>query len=126
MRYPVWGLFLLDLGLKYLAVRGNYAVINQGVSFGLKIGSIWIYWVVWTILFVWLYKRKMWLILAGGAANLMSRIVWGGVVDYLPFWGMFYNNLADYMIVGGVFVAVISSLSRNPNIKHRSLDSRSG
>lgn len=97
-------LTLTDLGLKYLAVRGNYAVINQGVSFGIIIGSEWIIWCLWAVFFVWLYKQKMWLVLAGGGANLVSRVVWGGVVDCLPFFGMFYNNLADYMIVGGIVI----------------------
>jgi lipoprotein signal peptidase len=97
-------LFFVDLLVKYLAVRGNYAVINLGVSFGIKMGSEWLFWALWAIILVWLYQQKMWLILAGGAANLVSRVVWGGVVDYLPFFGLFYNNLADYMIVGGIII----------------------
>lgn len=125
-KFLILALFFFDFGLKYLAVRGNYAVINSGVSFGIKMGSEWVVWMLWLVFFVWLYRQKMWLVAAGGAANLVSRVVWGGVVDYLPFFGLFTNNLADYMIVGGVVLAVISSLSRNQSMKHRSLDSRSG
>jgi lipoprotein signal peptidase len=98
------GLLIIDLGWKYLAVIGNYAVINPGVSFGLRMSSEWMIWGLWIVFFIWLYKQKMWLVLAGGVANLASRIVWGGVVDYLPFFGLFYNNLADYMIVGGIII----------------------
>lgn len=101
MKYIVWGLFFLDLSLKYLAVSGDYAVINQGVSFGVKIGSEWWIWIVYMFLFVWLYRQKIWLVLAGGVANAVSRIVWGGVVDYFSFYGLFSNNLADWMIVVG-------------------------
>lgn len=107
MKYIVWGLFFLDLSLKYLAVSGDYAVINQSVSFGVKIGSEWWIWAVYMLLFVWLYRQKIWLVLAGGVANVVSRIVWGGVVDYFSFYGLFSNNLADWMIaVGVVFYAI--------------------
>lgn len=101
------GLLMIDLLLKYLAIRGDYAVINQGFSFGVKMGTEWIFWLILSIVFVWLYRQKMWLILAGGVANGVSRIVWGGVVDYWSFYGLFSNNLADWMIaVGVVFYAI--------------------
>ena len=107
MKYIVWGLFFLDLSLKYFAVSGDYAVINQGVSFGVKMGSEWWIWIVYTVIFVWLYKQKMWLILAGGVANVISRVVWGGVVDYWSFLGWFFNNLADWMVVVGAIYALV-------------------
>ena len=100
----IFGAFILDLFLKYLAVSGNYAVINQGVSFGVQMGTEWLYWIVLSMVFVWLYRQKMWLILAGGVANAVSRLVWGGVVDYWNFFGLFRNNLADWMIVTGVIL----------------------
>lgn len=100
----IWFLLALDLGLKYLAVRGDYAVINPGVAFGVLMGSELVFWVFVSVIFVWLYRHKLWLILAGGVANALSRIVWGGVVDYWNFYGMFANNLADWMIVGGVLL----------------------
>ena len=98
------GLMGLDLVLKYWAVRGDYAVINQGYAFGIKMGTEWIFWLVVSIVFVWLYRQKMWLILAGGVANVVSRIVWGGVVDYWNLYGLFSNNLADWMITIGLVV----------------------
>ncbi len=103
-------LFFLDLLLKWMAVRlpaqagGDYAVINQGISLGIEMWSEWLFWILIAVVFIWLYRNKMWLILAGGAANALSRIVWGGVVDYWNFLGLFYNNLADYMIVAGLLL----------------------
>lgn len=97
-------LFFGDLLLKWLAVRGDYAVINQGMSLGIEMWSEVVFWTLIAVIFVWLYKQRMWLILAGGAANTLSRIIWGGVVDYWSFFGLFYNNLADYMIVVGLFI----------------------
>lgn len=100
-------LLMVDLGLKYLAVSGDYAVINQGFSFGVKMGTEWLFWLLLSIVFIWLYRQKMWLILTGGVANAVSRIVWGGVVDYWNFFGLVTNNLADWMIGVGLVVYAI-------------------
>lgn len=100
-------LFTLDLIFKYFYVSGNNAVINTGISFGVLISSNIIYFTLISILFIWLYKEQMWLILAGGLANLVSRFVWGGVVDYWNFYGLFSNNLADWMIGIGVVIYLI-------------------
>ena len=102
-----FSLLIADILLKWLAVGGDYAVINQGISFGVKMSSEWLIFVVSAVIFVWLYRNKMWFILAGGAANLLSRVVWGGVVDYWNFWGWFSNNLADWMIVVGAIYALV-------------------
>ena len=47
-------------------------------------------------------------ILAGGIANFIERVVNGCVFDYfnfIPFWPMF--NLADVMVVGGIGVYIL-------------------
>lgn len=112
----VWLLLGVDLLLKYFAVHlsvqsgGDYAVINTGATFGVFMGSEWILWVMISIIFIWLYQHKLWLILAGGVANAVSRIVWGGVVDYWIFFGWFHNNLADWMIVGGIMLYVFDHI----------------
>jgi len=108
-------LVILDLLLKDLAVDGNYAVINQGFAFGIKMGTEWIFWIALSIVFVWLYQKKMWLVLAGGVANAVSRIVWGGVVDYWNLFGLFSNNLADWMIAGGVILYAIQYIYGHPD-----------
>lgn len=112
-KYIIFSCLILDLILKYLAVRGDYAVINQGISFGVIMGSEWIFWILISIIFVWLFSERMWLVLAGGVANVISRIVWGGVVDYWNFWGLFTNNLADWMIGVGVLLYALQYLYGN-------------
>lgn len=42
------------------------------------------------------------LVLLGGALNIFSRVSYGGVQDNWNFFGLFYNNLADYLIVIGI------------------------
>lgn len=108
-------LFILDLIFKYLAVSGNHAVINVGVSFGVLIGSEAIHIVLISILLYWLARYRMWLIFAGGAANMVSRVVWGGVVDYWNFLGIFNNNLADWAIALGVIFYAIQYTHGNTN-----------
>jgi len=56
------------------------------------------------------------LILAGGLSNLIDRIVWGGVRDWLPIpLTPLHNNLADWLIVisciGLVWLMIMQSRS---------------
>ena len=48
------------------------------------------------------------MMLVGGAVNIWDRVSGGGVRDY---WGWFngaiYNNVADCLIVGGLFVFIL-------------------
>jgi len=53
------------------------------------------------------------MMIGGGSANLYQRILYDGVRDNLNFFGLFYNNIFDYLIVGGVVLIVISILKRN-------------
>lgn len=94
-------LFTLDLFFTYLAFYGNYAVINYRLSLGVSVNNF-VFWLAALVLCGWLYREKMWILLAGGLANILSRFIWGGVVDYWSFFGLFYNNLADYMLFFGV------------------------
>lgn len=87
-------------------------MLNQGIAFGLFPGiPVWFITVVLIALIVYAVKvRELWgrvgliLIISGGAMNLASRILYGGVVDNLVLVGMLYNNLADYLIFFGLFI----------------------
>ena len=85
-------------------------MLNKGISFGLFAGMpIWVFVLVLILLVAYAVKmRELWgrvgviLIVIGGGMNTMSRLGYGGVVDYWKFFGLFYNNLADYLIFGGL------------------------
>ena len=87
-------------------------MINQGVAFGFLPGlSVWIFGLVLAGLAFYAVKmRELWgrvgvvLIILGGVGNLVSRILYGGVVDNLNFFGLVYNNYADYLIGMGVIL----------------------
>lgn len=80
--------------------------INPGVSFGIEVPSGLIYLALILVGVKFCQEREqrmpLGLIMAGGVSNLLSRIMYGGVGDYLSWGGVLYNNLADYLIVFGV------------------------
>ena len=49
----------------------------------------------------------------GGLDNLIDRVIYGGVVDYINFFGLFKNNLGDIMIFVG-FLMFIFTVARRP------------
>lgn len=62
-------------------------------------------------------EYAMWLIIIAGAiSNLLDRLVFGYVVDYLSFVDLSVFNLADVMIAAGL-VGLIIVYARNNKIK---------
>lgn len=75
--------------------------MNRGVSLGMFWGiSFWIILAVWIYLVVKNDKRFD-LIVWGGLGNLVPRILFGGVWDYIPYY-FFWGNLNDVLIVMGI------------------------
>lgn len=128
----------LDQLTKYLAVlylEGQPAVeiipgvlelhflYNPGVAFGLFPGNRWIFIVLTSVMLVILlaallsgkfrqYKLVIFsgiLIVAGGAGNLIDRIVLGKVVDFISFQAINFPifNLADCFVVVGAALLLI-------------------
>ena len=73
-------------------------------------------------LLIYLYKKKTYtkfetvgysLLIAGAVGNLIDRVVYGYVIDYLNFYIFNYNfpifNIADSCIVIGIMLLFISS-----------------
>lgn len=104
-------------------------VWNTGVSFGLfQSGSELGRWllvglaaVIAVALLVWLrHERRtaprlaIWLILAGALGNVLDRLRFGAVVDFLDFHAFGYHwpafNVADSAIVVGAAILVVDSL----------------
>jgi lipoprotein signal peptidase len=119
------GLMFFDLALKQW-VPESHTVINQGVFFGLLPSTIWVYIMVMVlilVLMVWYRStnRKesvaLTLIWAGGAANLLDRIITGGVRDFIfyPLLNV-YGNAADIYLVLGM-LGMIYYTAVKPNEK---------
>lgn len=94
-------------------------MLNRGVSFGIIPSvPVWALTILWFALLVYAVKMRelywgkigIWLILIGGAGNLVSRVLYGGVVDNWNFFGLLYNNAWDYLIVVGAIIYVIQAV----------------
>lgn len=113
-------LVLVDQGIKAMLVNAKMRVINSGMAFGL--GQAWPnFWqgVVMGLLILVIIKfRFNWqtaLVTAGGLANLIDRIRWGGVVDYLTVGFGLRFNLADSLIVVGLLGLLYSFVNGSKN-----------
>jgi len=99
-------IFLLDQAIKNFLVRINdFNDFNIGIAWGWGKGINWE--ILIGLLIVGLiikFKFNIWMLLMvlGGLSNLLDRLIWGGVVDYINFFNMFDFNLADAMVFGGV------------------------
>ncbi len=136
-------LFFIESLIKYYLINkipkegfylfGNFLQIgyfpNQNIAFGLPLPQTLIIILVIIILvilsFFWwssLTKNKLWqllavsLIILGALSNLIDRLIFGHVIDYLNIfiWPVF--NLADVMIVIGVGIYIISEFKKTKKI----------
>lgn len=97
----------------------NYSVIilcNHGISFGITI-PIYLFWIVWVCIislliffFINSFKRPLLfsvsyiLIIVGGVNNVIDRLIYGCVIDYIRIvpWNVF--NLSDIFIFIGAII----------------------
>lgn len=126
-------LFVVDRAVKHWLVltggqerQGLIALAkNQGVAFGLALQGLIFYVLLFVILIilVWLALRyfrerktilhlAVVLIIIGALSNMIDRLTFGAVIDYvdLKFWPIF--NLADVMVVAGAGVWILNSWGR--------------
>lgn len=101
-------------------------VINDGAAFSILKGELWLFIILGFVLlffiFYYLQKEKLniyktfyySLLIAGVLGNLLDRMLYKGVVDFLDFTIFSYNapifNLADTFIVISVILIVFESL----------------
>lgn len=112
-----------DQVVKYLIRHlDGFYICNPGISFGFLLPNYLLYpiiigVIVASFLYLWgkinptkivLNKWGLTLVLAGALANLIDRLNYGCVIDYIDIkiWPFF--NLADVFIVGGSIIIVIN------------------
>lgn len=104
-------LLLIDQISKFVVSSLLTPILNYGFSFGLFQSTILTLTVSVILIMIVLtlqlknliHGNGYVLILAGSTSNLIDRVVWGGVVDWIPIFGTsLYNNLADWMIFFGI------------------------
>jgi len=98
---------------------------NQNIAFSLPLPQILTIIIVIVILavlsYLWwlsLLKSNLWkltaisLIILGALSNLIDRLLFGYVIDYIKIWIWPVFNLADAMIVAGVFIYILSEFKK--------------
>ncbi len=103
----------IDLLLQTVFRSSGLGMENRGVSFGALKGVNGVFLIViWLCLVVVLVRRTMkglwialplWLMVVGGAVNLLGRLSGGGVWDYIqiPYLNLWFN-ISDMMITLGL------------------------
>jgi len=101
-------LFFADLFLQIFLRNLDIGRENPGVGLGFFAGieSLWIFLALFAL--IYFFRRQIlkrnWAILlfvTGALVNLISRIIFGGVWDYINLVGIWING-ADIMISAGV------------------------
>ena len=106
-----WGLLAIVLvdQLSKWYMREYFSVVwNQRGGFGLLVG-VWLY-----IVYEWIKEGqgiKKWakgFIVAGGLSNLIDRVVFGAVRDFIYYPVVsIYGNIADIFLVLGVLILIV-------------------
>ena len=91
--------------------------INTNLSFSLRFSNTYTLFILSTLLLVFFIlstkykilntsknypKLGLFFISMGAFSNVIDRFIYGGVVDYLDFFGLLKNNLSDYLIFFGI------------------------
>lgn len=126
-------LILLDQLSKYLIRQeGGFYLCNSGIAWGIKLPSFF-FWIFWTIIISFvlyliyqeglkknipcnLFMIALVLVLSGAIGNLIDRIFFGCIIDFinLKIWPVF--NLADTFITLGAIIIFIKHTTNN--IRH--------
>jgi len=115
-----FGLFSLDRGLKLYFLRAGEYVENSKFligNFDLPVELI----ILVVVFLIYLFsQRKRWglfLILVGGVCNLVDRLYYGYVIDYMRIGKLPVFNVADVYINIGVGLFILELLVDKETVK---------
>ena len=124
--FVVFLVFFDQLSKYMVRQSGGFYICNPYIAFGIKINPF-LFWIFWIAIIIWLvfliYRNRLpaspaggllntcclLLILSGASSNIIDRLYFGCVIDFidLKFWPLF--NLADSFIVLGAVMLIFSS-----------------
>jgi len=118
-------LVFIDHLLKYIFKFYNIdffifkTAINYWISFGIYFNKLFI--IAVSILFIifitYFYHEKKinkWVFIflfSGALSNLIDRLIYWYVIDYIDFFGLFIFNLADIYISFGIIIYIFYEIS---------------
>ena len=103
----------------------DVVLCNYGISFGIMLPTF-LFWIIWGIILVVLIclfidslnksimlANAYILIITGGINNIIDRLIYGCVIDYIRIvpWNVF--NLSDVFISTGVMIVLYLHFSKN-------------
>ncbi len=103
-------IIFLDQFTKYLATQASISQLNRGISLGLISANNQIVLttvLIFVMLALWLSQKKLWqkypvvsgLLFGGAVSNIVDRVLFKGVIDWLPVPGFnLVNNIGDWSI----------------------------
>ena len=50
------------------------------------------------------------LVFSGGVSNIIDRLAWGSVLDFIPFFSLWTFNVADFAISLGVIMMLVNKI----------------
>lgn len=123
-------LVVFDQFLKYFFFSQDNFTLNRGIAFGLFEGvEIILILVCLSSLVIFFYiKNKqltkidrlaLFTLIAGASSNLLDRLVYGGVIDYIEIGKLLSFNLADVMIISGGLIFLLNTLYKDVEINRK-------
>lgn len=110
--------FLFDNTIHFTDWFRFYLTYNKGIAFSIPIPRLLL--ILITVGFLVFFVTQLWatfvhfgqrwsgvLILSGAMGNLIDRVLFGAVIDFLSFWNFPVFNVADILISVGVLGFVL-------------------
>lgn len=112
--------FLSVLPLYFGDYFGLEIYRNYGIAFGIPVAA-WVFYLIFILFIIWLVSGKLLsfkemgkkeilaigFILSGALGNLIDRIRFGYIIDYINISDIVIFNLADVFIAAGVIILII-------------------
>lgn len=113
--------------LKYFRLK---YYLNYGVAFSLPVPRAFILGITLLVLVIFSYalirayqQKDIWnmagfsYIIIGATSNIIDRLLYGGVIDFIDLRILPVFNLADLMILFGIGIVVIKYVQKRPAAK---------
>lgn len=116
----------IDQVTKQYAIYQNVATFNSGVALGILsenntlVGIVSIVVLLGLLLFGWFRRQKMqiYVLVIAATSNLIDRMRFGAVVDWLPIPGtQIVNNIADWMLAIGLCWLLLTELQTKSRLE---------
>jgi signal peptidase II len=108
-------------------------LLNSSGALGISIGNNYIHLslsIIVILLVLYLFREKynsvsILLILIGGISNIIDRLAWGGVVDYIQIWFLPMFNIPDLFIsLGFLWYVIDTFIFDNNRLNEEKVDSK--